>query len=310
MSEPAKQYDNGYIREVDGKISIYYDGYWIRYYAPPEDTLAEKKALIESLTRRTFHHTEPGINTPGEKLELAREAYEREKDPRRQRVKGAMLAGALFNRATDIFTVIVDLAKKGVQISRQNELMKQCGSCFKEALELGKLVKHYSGEEGIDELWGEPFKAFTMPMELFYESRYIKIAQTMRDIDRICEKMTAVMESQPPFRGIKPLIDELAVSARMEAETSRSDWAIFEVWPRFVAAGEAVIEFTPHLAERSDAMKRLVSDGRRLLANGKEVLSYLASARVPMPKTTREFLDRCDFYARNGRLPRDVGEPG
>ena len=34
-------------------------------------------------------------------------------DPARKRVNGAMLAGALFNRAADIFTTVVDLADKG-----------------------------------------------------------------------------------------------------------------------------------------------------------------------------------------------------
>ncbi|MGC4093589.1 MAG: hypothetical protein QM756_37965 [Polyangiaceae bacterium] len=38
------------------------------------------------------------------------------------------------------------------------------------------MVLHRSGEEGIDELWGEPFKAFAFPIEEFYKSRYIKIA--------------------------------------------------------------------------------------------------------------------------------------
>ena len=57
------------------------------------------------------------------------------------------------------------------------------------------------GEEGIDELWGEPFKAFTMPIEKFYESRYIKIAQTMRDIDAIAGAMVEMrcQEKQRPF---------------------------------------------------------------------------------------------------------------
>ena len=57
-----------------------------------------------------------------------------------------MLAGALFNRAADIFTTVVDLEAKGVHISPDNELMRQCGEFFGEALELGKTVKHYSGQ--------------------------------------------------------------------------------------------------------------------------------------------------------------------
>ena len=293
--------DNGDVRDIDGNPCIYFDGYWIRYYAPVENTLVNKKYLIESLTRRTFHLTEPGINTPGEKLELAREAYEKEPDPKRKRVNGAMLAGALFNRATDIFTLVVELGEKGVHISENNELMRECADCFREALELGKSVKHHSGEEGIDELWGEPFKAFTMPVEKFYESRYIKIAQTMRDIDAVAGAMKETFDSTRYFSGIGLLIRELAQAAKKEAETIRRDKAIFDVWPRFVAASEDLEQFIPKVPDvMTQNMHRQVADGVRLINEGKDVLSFLAGARVPMPKTTREYLTQCKRYSETG----------
>ena len=167
---------NGCIREIDGTRRVFYDGYWIKYYAPPDDTLAAKKQLIQALTRRLFNHVEHGINIPGRRLEEARTAYERETDPARKRVNRAMLAGAYFNRAADIFTHLVELEDSGVKINSSNDLMRECGFCLREALEYGKLVKHRNGDEGIDELWGEPFKAFIMSIDDFYESRYIKIA--------------------------------------------------------------------------------------------------------------------------------------
>jgi len=34
-------------KEVNGKPRIYYDGYWIRYYAPPAETLSAKKELLD-----------------------------------------------------------------------------------------------------------------------------------------------------------------------------------------------------------------------------------------------------------------------
>jgi hypothetical protein len=67
--------------------------------------------------------------------------------------------------------------------------MHECGECFLEALELGRMVRHRGGDESIDELWGEPFKAFSIPVEDFYESRFLKIAQTMRDIDHIADAL-------------------------------------------------------------------------------------------------------------------------
>lgn len=294
MNEAVKE---GTLNLIDGKPVIFYDGYWIRYYAPPENSLVEKKRLIDQMTKRAFHHTEEGINTPGKKLEAARGAWQTETDPARKRVNAAMLAGALFNRATDLFTTIVELEEVGVHISMDNELMRQCDDCFREALELGHFVKHYSGEEGIDELWGEPFKAFTLPIATVYESRYMKIARAMRDIDGLAGKMEGCFSSLPGFRALGPLLQELSAAAKLESETMRSDPVIFRVWPRFVAAGEDVAGFRPELrADASLEQRRLAEDALRLIAEGKKVIEYLAGARVPMPKTTANYHRRCDEF--------------
>ena len=288
---------NGARRRIDDKECIYYDGYWIRYYDPPEETLAEKQQLIELLTRRLFHHTELGINTPSGRLDTARTAYERETDARRKRVCGAMLAGALFNRATDIFTSIVELAAKGVETTPDNELMRECEECFVEALKLGKTVKHYSGHEGIDELWGEPLKAFSMSMADCYESRYAKIAQTMRDIDRVADAMVAQVEEDEWLCGARSLVLAFARAAKDETETMRTDVATFDVWPEFVACGERLFDFRPQGSIPGDErVQRRLEDGLRLLREGANLLTYLAGARVPMPKSTREFLDLCRRY--------------
>jgi hypothetical protein len=277
-------------------------GYWIRYYPPPPESLTAKKHLIDSLTRRLFHHTEHGINTPGESLDLARTAFDGEKDPARKRVKGAMLAGALFNRAADIFTTVVDLADKGVHISPDNELMRECGDYFQEALELGKSVKHYSGHEGIDELWGEPLKAFALSVEDFYNTRYVKIAQTMGNIDKLGERMCQLFEGDAAFAGIADLILEVCEAAKLESETIRTDPVIFEVWPRFVAAGEALLAFEPELPENASIHElRMVELGKHLIDDGNDLLNYLSGARVPMPKSTREYLERCDAYEAERR---------
>ena len=298
-----RQPHNGARRRIGDKECIYYDGFWIRYYDPPEETLAAKQQFIELLTRRLFHHTELGINTPSGRLDVARAAYERETDPRRKRVCGAMLAGALFNRATDIFTSIVDLAAKGVETSPDNELMRECEACFVEALNLGKTVKHYSGHEGIDELWGEPLKAFSMSLVDCYWSRYAKIAQTMRDIDRVASAMTEQIEGDERLCGAGPLVLAFARAARDETETMRTDVATFDVWPEFVACGERLFDFRPRGPIPDDEREqRRVEDGLRLLREGANLLTYLAGARVPMPKSTREFLDLCRRYEEHRPL--------
>jgi len=293
--------DHGARRRVDGAEYIYFHGYWVRYYPPLADSLQSRKRLIDNLTRRAFHHTEPGINTPGERLDAARAAWEAESDPALKRVNAAMLAGALFNRATDIFTAIVELEEKGVRISRSNELMKACGDCFKEALELGRSVRHHSGEEGIDELWGEPFRAFTLPVASYYETRYIKVALTMANIDAISAILHATFADHARFGGIGPLIDDFAASARHECETMKSDACIFQIWPRFVAAGEVLGGFTPSRDETQGVECRFVMDeARHTLAVGRDLINWVARARVPMPRSTDDFKARCQ--ALKGRM--------
>lgn len=288
---------NGTRKDIGAKPCIYFDGYWIRYYPPPEESLTAKKHLIDSLTRRLFHHTEHGINTPGESLDLARKAFDAEQDPARKRVNGAMLAGGLFNRAADIFTTVVDLAEKGVHISPDNELMRECGDYFQEALELGKTVKHYSGHEGIDELWGEPLKAFALSVADFYETRYVKIAQTMSNIDKLGVRMCELFANDPAYVGVGARIVEVCEAAKLESETIRTDSAIFEVWPRFVAAGEALLAFHPQVPEKASIQqRRMLEQGLQLIADGNDLLTYISGARVPMPKSTREYLKRCDAY--------------
>lgn len=290
--------ENGTRKQCDGKECIYYDGYWIRYYPVPEDTLANRKRLIDHLTKRTFHHTESGINTPGERLDEARKAYEEQTEPARRRVNGAMLAGALFNRATDIFTAIVELEAKGVKVSRDNELMRQCAECFKQALVLGKQVKHYSGEEGIDELWGEPFKAFTQSAAQVFESRYLKIAQTMRDIDRIGNQLAQALSRKRHFVDAVPLLEGLINSAKLQLETMKTDPAFFSVWPEFIAHRELVEAYVPAATNTNSSVRQRyqIDKGVKLIREGTALITYLSEARVPMPKSMRFFLQQCDQF--------------
>lgn len=293
----TNQTDNGTRLIIDKDEYIYYDGYWIRYYQPLEDTLANRKRLIDSLTRRAFHHTEAGINTPGISLDQARAAYEKQTNPRRKRVNAAMLAGALFNRATDLFTSIVDLGELGVKVSRSNELMRQCSDCFQEALTLGKQVKHYSGCEGIDEIWGEPFKAFTMSPEDFYTSRFVKIAQSKRDIDLITNCMIETFCQSPLFADIRRTLVEFGEAAKQVAETMKKDPVIFDIWPNYVALAEIIDSFRPELDDDVGQMLELRTEqGRTLLNEGKRLVGYIAGARVPMPLSTQLYTEKCQAY--------------
>ena len=293
----------GTTRVIDGQPRVYYEGYWIKTYVVPSDTLQAKKRLIVALTRRLFNHTEHGLNIPGHRLDEARHAYESETDPGKKRVKGAMYAGAMFNRATEIFTHLVDLQAAGVEIKSSNDLMRECGRCLQEALGLSRLVLHRSGEEGIDEMWGEPFRAFSIPLQDFYESRYLKMAQAMRDVDRIADVLVAALTPLPMFTGIEPLIRECAAAARAKIETLRTDPDIFDIWANLVTAGERLANFHPVLADAdSELEKRKGSFGIQIICNGRDLIFYITRARVPMPKSTQDFVERCEHYAATGTV--------
>ncbi len=284
--------DSGTERVIDGRLRVFYDGYWIKAYPVPADTLLEKRRLIAALTRRLFNHVEYGINVPGERLDEARQAYDTEIVPERKRVKGAMLAGALFNRAADIFKKLVELQQLGVVVKSDNALMRQCGDHLSEALELGRMVLHRSGEEGIDELWGEPFKAFAFPIEEFYKSRYVKIALTMRTIDRLAGEMMDSLGAWSVFSGVEPLIARYALAAKAKCETLRTDHDVFDTWTSFVVAGERLGQFEPHwLNTPSPLESELAIVGRSLLTRGMDLIRDMARARIYMPKSTTELIE-------------------
>jgi len=298
---------DGAKRAIDGEWRVFYGGYWIKAYEAPADTLLAKKTLIEALTRRLFNHVEHGLNIPGRRLAEARQAFDAETDRAKQRVKGAMLAGALFNRAGDLLTKAVELQALGIVIDPDNALMRECGDHLQEALALGRLVLHRSGDEGIDELWGEPLKAFAFPIEDFYKSRYIKIALTMRAIDQITADLVSMFERMPMFAGIEPLLREFCAAAKLKSETLHTDADIFDVWASFVAAGERLSEFMPALPPApSTEEQQQAAQGRALVRQSKDLIFYITRARVPMPKSTRELLERCELFRATFASPRPL----
>lgn len=285
-------------RIVDQRERVFYCGYWVKTYPVPPDSLAAKRFLIEALARRLFNHTEHGLNMPGSRLAEARAAYANEADPALKRVKGGMLAGALFNRAVDIFRRLVELQSDGVAIESDYSLVRECGECLKEAIALGRLVFHRSGDEGIDELWGEPFRVFSLPLEDYFESRYIKIAQALREVDRIAAVMAATFATTPLFRGIEPLVFDFARIAKIKCETLRTDPDIFDVWAEFVTASERLAALSPALGPGADECTRqLAADGLHLILQGRNLVTDIIRARVTMPKSAREFIERCETFA-------------
>ncbi len=288
--------ENGSMREHEGCVQTYYKGYWIRYYEPPPDNLKARKKLIDNMARRVFHHAEEGINTPGRMLGQARAAYEAEADPDRRRVNAAMLAGCLFNHANDIFRQIVEMQSMGIPVSADSELMKRCEQCLQESFELSRNVKHRNEHLEADELWGETLKAFTFPTDEVYRSRYLKIAATLSDIDRVRSKMLEVFTRLDGFAQVARLIEDHSEAAKRKAEIMKNDPEFFTVWPRIVIADEKLEAFEPEAEVRDSELGRR---GLELLQRGRSLMNNLGGMRTPMPASVDRFLRLCKEFVNS-----------
>ncbi len=287
---------NGTLREMDGQSRVYFEGYWVRHYDVPH-TRAYTKSLIDSLTRRVFHHAEHGINTPGDRLDEVRDAFDAEQDLPKKRVLAAMLAGACLNRGSDILTRVVELEQIGVTVDPENDLLQECGRCFMWALEYGRLIRPLTGHEGLDELWGEPFKAFSLSIDKFLGTRYLKLALTMRAIDSVRDQIIRMYTGVGFFAPFMPLVEELAESAKSACETLRTDADYVQIWPRFVAAADRLMPTEPDVPPGADRRQyTLARRGVALIREGGRLIIDMANLRVPMPKTTRDYLERCERF--------------
>lgn len=130
----------------------------------------------------------------------------------------------------------------------------------------------------------------------------------MRDIDRIADAMAASFARIPIFEGIEPFVRDFAAAAKVKAETLRTDPDIFDVWAHFVTAGERLAAFGPQPAAPDPGggkrgTRYSASTGIQLIRSGRDLVFYIARARTPMPKSTREYIERCNIYVATGRLP-------
>jgi hypothetical protein len=139
-----------------------------------------------------------------------------------------------------------------------------------------------------------------MPIADFYQSRFIKIAQSMREIDLVADCVIEVFGSRTVFAGLKELVVDYARAARQAAETMKKDPRIFQVWPNFVALGELLDEFRPEVPDDADQMLRMrIAYARDLVQEGRRLISYIAGARVPMPQSTANYIKKCQRFAKS-----------
>src|SRR3989338_3857025 len=76
-----------------------------------------------------------------------------------------------------------------------------------------------------------------------------------------CPKLTGIIEKYTVLGEAIPKIRELGEAAKLACETIRSDPVIFEVWPRYVAAREALENYveqylTAHEMENGNGLKK------------------------------------------------------
>ena len=143
----------------------------------------------------------------------------------------------------------------------------------------------------------EPFKAFAFPVADFYESRYVKVAMTMRAIDAIAAEMCSTFAGMPPFAGIGALLSELAPAACLQSETLRADPDVFDVWASFAVALEKLRALPAKLGvPMSEAERQCTERGAQLVREGVDLIDSIARARVPMPKSTEAYIERCECF--------------
>ena len=88
----------------------------------------------------------------------------------------------------------------------------------------------------------------------------------------------------------------------MVSPAARSSGKYTRTWPEFVAFGEQVDALTARVPPRASAeIRALLTEGEHLLREGRQLINWLAGVRVPMPKSTGDFLtalagfeERCD----------------
>ena len=108
--------------------------------------------------------------------------------------------------------------------------------------------------------------------------------------------MTATFCDLEGFEPLVNLVEDYARTAKVESETIKTDPAIFKVWPEFVVAGDSLQKFTPQGTRLS---VNEMHQGRELVHAGKKLIEWVAFARVPMPKTTTEYFQRCSSFKNN-----------
>ena len=121
----------------------------------------------------------------------------------------------------------------------------------------------------------------------------------MHSIDSIANRMIQSFKVVSEYKNIEPMILDYAAAAREECELMKSDPDFFSSWPHFVALGDRITHIDSDFLQYDDPLKRsLLLRGRTLLIDGKNLLSYMAGVRVPMPKSMGDYCQELEQFTR------------
>jgi hypothetical protein len=127
----------------------------------------------------------------------------------------------------------------------------------------------------------------------------------MRAIDSIGDALRSTIAAFSPFGSLTPTIDAFVRAAKLKTETLRTDPEVFEVWSCFVVASETLCNFQPSLGSAAGADPQLCAQFNELLRAGSVLVSSMARARVPMPKSARAFIERCEDLSQSVKNKRE-----
>ena len=99
-----------------------------------------------------------------------------------------------------------------------------------------------------------------------------------------------------------PLVSELGACAKTKTETLATDADTFDVWAEFVVSIERIQAFRPKRPENArPELLHEIERGRQMIRRGSALISDITRARVPMPKSTQEYIEQCRAYRDGGR---------
>ena len=120
----------------------------------------------------------------------------------------------------------------------------------------------------------------------------------MRAIEQIRDRMVATFAREPMFAGIEPRLRDFGRAAMVNCETLRTDSDIFDIWASLVVAGEHLAAFQPRVPSGAPAeVRRRASLGVDLVRKGQDLAFHITRARVPMPKSMRDYFEQCDAFS-------------